>query len=210
MPYKPCSINEMGLKLHIVNEKLGEIHHGIVSITESIPANEYNFYLHIDRSTSFRAHWCIYFRIHSNVRDRRYGGKMDAEEPISVCFISYFLGMLFPGCECGIVPIVRRLIGKGVPPYAGIAFMLTGPIINPVVLFATYVAFGSSMHMVWYRSIVAIIVAIIVGIILSFMFKEHQLRDDHFPEVNNKRPLRKKCGMYVHTLLRNSSQWENI
>lgn len=43
MPYKPCSINEMGLKLHIVNEKLEEIHHGIVSITESIPANEYNF-----------------------------------------------------------------------------------------------------------------------------------------------------------------------
>ncbi|MFH3675642.1 permease, partial [Acinetobacter baumannii] len=70
--------------------------------------------------------------------------------------------------------------------------MLTGPIINPVVLFATYVAFGSNMHMVWYRSIVAIIVAIIVGIILSFVFKEHQLRDDHFPEVNNKRPLRKK------------------
>ena len=33
----------MGLKLHIVNEKLEEIHHGIVSITESIPANEYNF-----------------------------------------------------------------------------------------------------------------------------------------------------------------------
>ena len=200
----------MGLKLHIVNEKLEEIHHGIVSITESIPANEYNLYLHIDRSTSFCAHWCIYFRIHSNVCDRRYGSKMDAEKPFSVCFNGYFLGMMFPGCECGIVPIVRRLIGKGVPPYAGIAFMLTGPIINPVVLFATYVAFGSSMHMVWYRSIVAIIVAIIVGIILSFMFKEHQLRDDHFPEVNHKRPLRKKCGMYVRMLLRNFSRWENI
>lgn len=54
------------------------------------------------------------------------------------------------------------------------------------------------MHMVWYRSIVAIIVAIIVGIILSFMFKEHQLRDDHFPEVNHKRPLRKNVGcMYA-------------
>ncbi|PFA24488.1 MULTISPECIES: permease [Bacillus cereus group] len=106
--------------------------------------------------------------------------------------LATFLGMMFPGCECGIVPIVRRLIGKGVPPYAGIAFMLTGPIINPVVLFATYVAFGSSMHMVWYRSIVAIIVAIIVGLILSLMFKDHQLRDDHFPEVNHKRPLGKK------------------
>ena len=77
--YKSCSINEIGLKLHIVNEKLEEIHHGIVSITESIPANEYNLYLHIDRSTSFCAHWCIYFRIHSNVCYRRYGSKMDAE-----------------------------------------------------------------------------------------------------------------------------------
>jgi hypothetical protein len=80
----------MGLKLHIVNEKLEEIHHGIVSITESIPANEYNFYLNINRGTSVCANWCIYFRIHSNVCDRRYGGKMDAEEPISVSFISYF------------------------------------------------------------------------------------------------------------------------
>ena len=35
MPYKPCSINEMGLKLHIVNEKLEEIHHGIVSLPKA-------------------------------------------------------------------------------------------------------------------------------------------------------------------------------
>ncbi len=35
------------------------------------------------------------------------------KKPISVCFNGYFLGMMFPGCECGIVPIVRRLIGKG-------------------------------------------------------------------------------------------------
>ena len=55
IPYKSCPINKMGLKLHIVNEKLEEIHHGIVSITESIPANEYNLYLHINRSTSFCA-----------------------------------------------------------------------------------------------------------------------------------------------------------
>ncbi|PEA52912.1 hypothetical protein CON64_21125 [Bacillus pseudomycoides] len=106
--------------------------------------------------------------------------------------LAVFLGMMFPGCECGIVPIVRRLIGKGVPPYAGIAFMLTGPIINPVVLFATYVAFGSSMHMVWYRAIVAIIVAIIVGLVLSFMFKDHQLRNTNFPVVNHNRPFRGK------------------
>ena len=69
----------MGLKLHIVNEKLEEIHHGIVSITESIPANEYNFISILIEALPFCAHWCIYFRIHSNVCDRRYGSKMDAE-----------------------------------------------------------------------------------------------------------------------------------
>ena len=87
---------------------------------------------------------------------------------------------------------------KGVPPYAGIAFMLTGPIINQLFYLQHTLPLEVNMHMVWYRSIVAIIVAIIVGIILSFMFREHQLRDDHFPEVNHKRPLRKNVGcMYA-------------
>ncbi|MFD3445867.1 permease [Microbacteriaceae bacterium 4G12] len=106
--------------------------------------------------------------------------------------LAVFLGMMFPGCECGIVPIVRRLIGKGVPPYAGIAFMLTGPIINPVVLFATYVAFGNNIKMVIYRSVAAIVVAIIVGLILSFVYKEPQLKNDYFPPVNHKRPWKTK------------------
>ncbi|MBW7454680.1 permease, partial [Paenibacillus sepulcri] len=35
------------------------------------------------------------------------------------------IGIFFPACECGIVPITRRLLGKGVPLNAGIAFMLT-------------------------------------------------------------------------------------
>jgi uncharacterized membrane protein YraQ (UPF0718 family) len=106
--------------------------------------------------------------------------------------LAVFLGMMFPGCECGIVPIVRRLIGKGVPPYAGIAFMLTGPIINPVVLFATYVAFGNSIKMVVFRSVTAIVVALVVGIILSFMFRDHQLKDDYFPPVKSTLPIKAK------------------
>jgi len=44
--------------------------------------------------------------------------------------MSCFVGALFPACECGIVPIVRRLISKGVPIHAAMGFMLTGPLIN--------------------------------------------------------------------------------
>ncbi|HAA5526366.1 TPA_asm: permease, partial [Listeria monocytogenes] len=58
--------------------------------------------------------------------------------------VGSLIGVFFPSCECGIVPIVRNLLAKGVPLHAGIAFMLTAPIINPVVLFSTYVAFGST------------------------------------------------------------------
>jgi len=87
------------------------------------------------------------------------------------------MGSLFPACECGIVPITERLVKKKVPLHAAIAFMLAGPIINPVVLFATYIAFGSSWQMVFYRAGLAIAVSIAVGILVSYLFPENQLRD---------------------------------
>jgi uncharacterized protein len=82
-----------------------------------------------------------------------------------------FLGAVFPACECGIVPITRRLIAKGVPVFAAIPFMLTGPIINPVVLFSTYVAFGNQWDVMIYRGGLAMIVAVLVGFFLAIQFK---------------------------------------
>ena len=34
-------------------------------------------------------------------------------------------GLILPTCECGVVPVTRRLLGKGVPPGAAISFMNT-------------------------------------------------------------------------------------
>ena len=52
-------------------------------------------------------------------------------------------GAALPGCECGSVPISNRLIERGVRPSASLAFMLSAPAINPIVLIATAVAFTS-------------------------------------------------------------------
>ncbi|GGB64602.1 permease [Fictibacillus barbaricus] len=82
-----------------------------------------------------------------------------------------FIGAVFPACECGIVPITRKLIAKGVPVFAAIPFMLTGPIINPIVLFSTFVAFGNQWNVMIFRGSLAIFVAIVVGFILSVQFK---------------------------------------
>jgi uncharacterized protein len=55
--------------------------------------------------------------------------------------VSGLLGLCFPVCECGIVPIVRRLINKGLPVSCGVTFMLASPIVNPIVAFSTFAAF---------------------------------------------------------------------
>jgi uncharacterized protein len=101
--------------------------------------------------------------------------KIIPKNRFAAVFFSSVIGALFPACECGIVPVVRRLLLKGVPLHAGIAFMLTGPVINPIVLFSTYIAFGNKWDMVIYRGGLAFIVAVLVGIILSYQFKDNQL-----------------------------------
>lgn len=86
------------------------------------------------------------------------------------------VGILFPSCECGIVPITRRLLGKGVPLNAGIAFMLTGPIVNPIVLFSTYVAFGNDWRVVAIRAGMAFAVALFVSVTLALLFPALPIR----------------------------------
>ncbi len=51
-------------------------------------------------------------------------------------------GFAFPVCECGSVPVARRLITRGMHPAAGISFMLAAPVLNPIVLASTWVAYS--------------------------------------------------------------------
>lgn len=51
------------------------------------------------------------------------------------------LGVIFPMCECGIVPVIRRLIAKGLPVSSAVAYMLAAPIVNPITALSTYAAF---------------------------------------------------------------------
>jgi len=55
--------------------------------------------------------------------------------------VSGLLGLVFPMCECGVVPVIRRLMRKGLPVSCGIAYMLAAPILNPVVAISTFAAF---------------------------------------------------------------------
>ncbi|MEW9123998.1 MAG: permease [Thermotaleaceae bacterium] len=77
------------------------------------------------------------------------------------------MGFIFPVCECAIVPIMRRLIKKGVPLHIAIAFMVAVPIVNPVVLTSTYYAFSGQLHMVLLRGWLGFMSAIFIGHVIG-------------------------------------------
>jgi hypothetical protein len=60
-------------------------------------------------------------------------------------------GIVFPVCECAVVPVVRRLIGKGLPFSAAIAYLLGGPIVNPIVAASTALAYAFDWRIVFLR-----------------------------------------------------------
>jgi uncharacterized membrane protein YraQ (UPF0718 family) len=75
-------------------------------------------------------------------------------------------GLFFPVCECGSVPVARRLITRGMHPAAGLAFMLAAPILNPIVLISTWVAYGArglGLEMVAARAGLGLILAVVAG-----------------------------------------------
>lgn len=76
-------------------------------------------------------------------------------------------GAALPGCECGSVPVARRLFGDGTAGAAALTFMLSAPAINPVVLVATAVAFPGQPQMVAARCLASLTTAVVMGVLWS-------------------------------------------
>jgi len=98
--------------------------------------------------------------------------------------VAALLGVVFPVCECAIVPITRKLVKKGMPVNMAITFMLSVPIINPIVLLSTYYAFLGHPNMVILRAACGIIGAMIIGYLVSLLhegqvLKESIMADEH-------------------------------
>ena len=96
---------------------------------------------------------------------------------VAIC-ISALLGIIFPMCECGIVPIMRRLLRKGMPLGCAIAYMLVGPIINVVVFMSTLMAFRKhwdkgGIEIIWMRMVMGYIVGVSTALIVERMHRKY-------------------------------------
>jgi uncharacterized membrane protein YraQ (UPF0718 family) len=108
--------------------------------------------------------------------------------PFLAVAIGGLLGLVFPICECGIVPIMRRLLRKGLPLSACVAYLLAGPIVNPVVIASTFAAFSgmedtfiagkpayhmSGWWMVLFRTGMGYFVAVTTAMVVEWMWRTH-------------------------------------
>ena len=87
-------------------------------------------------------------------------------------------GVAFPVCECGSVPVARRLASKGLAPGAAVTFMLAAPVVNPVVVASTFVAYRGQdtlWVMVIGRTTLGFLVAMVAGWVMGRVRAEELL-----------------------------------
>ncbi len=85
------------------------------------------------------------------------------------------MGFLFPVCECGNIPLARRMINKGVPIHTVVSFLFAAPVFNPVVILATYAAFSNQPMVVVWRVVLSLIIAMIVSAVISLVKSKEEL-----------------------------------
>lgn len=102
--------------------------------------------------------------------------RLTPKHPVLGVIFACVLGIIFPLCECGMIPVIRRLVLKGMPVYIAVVFILAGPIINPVVYASTFMAFRSRPEIAYSRMALAFIVAATIGLIIYRFVKSNPLR----------------------------------
>ncbi len=102
------------------------------------------------------------------------------QNPLLGAITGSCVGFLFPVCECGNVPVARRLLLTGVSPAVAISFLLAAPTINPIVIWSTWVAFGDRPSIVIFRVLFSLLIATTVGCIFSVQKDLRFLLQDSF------------------------------
>jgi uncharacterized membrane protein YraQ (UPF0718 family) len=110
------------------------------------------------------------------------------------------LGAVFPVCECAVVPVIRRLVKKGLPVSCALTYMLAAPIVNPITALSTWKAFqgqGAGM-MTSGRLLLGFAVAVLVGLVVSRIKLSSVLKPALAQSLSAKEPEKKSesngCG----------------
>lgn len=99
--------------------------------------------------------------------DERKLAALIPKNPLLGALAGSLLGFLFPVCECGNVPVARRLLMQGLPSSVAVGFLLAAPTINPIVIWSTWTAFRDQPEIVVLRVVFSLAIATIVAWVFS-------------------------------------------
>ena len=105
--------------------------------------------------------------------------------------VAGLLGAVFPVCECAVVPVIRRLVGKGLPVSCALTYMLAAPIVNPITALSTWKAFQGQAPwmMTGGRMLLGYLVAVGVGLVVARIPLRKVLRKSLADSLEKKKDL---------------------
>ena len=105
------------------------------------------------------------------------------------------LGIILPVCECAVVPVIRRLVAKGLPISCAFTYMLAAPIVNPITILSTWSAFNEqqALYITLSRIGIGYLIAVVVGLVLMFVPIEKVIRKSLLAKVHAAKPPKKSC-----------------
>src|SRR5579859_5874495 len=110
---------------------------------------------------------------------------------LSLLFLS-LLGVFAPVCQCGNIPVARRLMLQGLSISQATTFLLAAPIVNPLTFITTYQAFPENHALAIVRIISGFFIANVIGLYLSFQKNsERFLTKGFYEEVCSREQVHK-------------------
>ena len=96
--------------------------------------------------------------------------------PLLAPIVGALMGFALPACECGNVPVARRLLASGAPMGTAFGFLFAAPVLNPIVVASTWAAFPDQHWLLVARPLGAFVLAVLLSLLLV-QLPEHDLLD---------------------------------
>ena len=109
--------------------------------------------------------------------------------PLLAPLVGALLGFALPACECGNVPVARRLLASGAPLGTGFGFLFAAPVLNPIVLASTWAAFPDKTWLLWARPAGAFLIALSLSALLGLLPEAKLLETALLEERRMSQPL---------------------
>ena len=111
------------------------------------------------------------------------------KNPVLAPITGALMGFALPACECGNVPVARRLLASGAPMGTAFGFLFAAPVLNPIVLASTWAAFPDQPWLLVARPLGAFVIAVLLSLLLVQLPETQLLEHALLSERRMSQPL---------------------